>query len=275
MEATSNLSARNLPDWDRLSLLAVVILLAYTLANYISIPAWEPEIQLPGFYFSFQVTVQTFLLALVAALTAAGADWLFHDHPSLHNRSAVPHWLLPSLLTFAVGLFLRQLSLGLQWWLILLLGVVLLVLVLIGEYISIDANDYRHPIAAAGLSAASFALYLVLAAGLHNAELRLFLLVPTVFISTWLVSIRSLHLRMHGEWLIYESALIAFLVSQFSAALIYWPLSPVSFGLLLLGPTYSLNSLLIGLIEERPWQQLLMEPLIALALSIGIAFWTP
>jgi hypothetical protein len=110
--------------------------------------------------------------------------------------------------------------------------------------------------------------------GLHLAELRLIFLMPAVFFATWLVSVRTLHLRLQGEWVVYEAAIIAFIVAQFVAAIIYWPLSPITFSLLLLGPAYALNSLFIGLIEERPLRQLLQEPLIALVLILGVAIWT-
>jgi hypothetical protein len=265
--------ARNLPDRDRLSVLIAVILLSFSLTHFVEVPAWEPEIQLPGFYLSIIVSIQNVVLILVSGLTAAGADWLFHDHPALQGRSTIPYWLLPSLTVFGIGLPLMQLPLGLIWWGWLMMGGIVLTFVLVGEYISIDTGDIRQPLAAAVLTAVAFALFLLLAIGFHIAELRLFFLMPGVFIGTWLVSVRSLHLRLHGEWAVYESAIIAFVVTQFSAGIIYWPLPPVTFGILLLGPTYALNSLFIGLIEERPLKNLLVEPAVALAVAIGVALW--
>ncbi len=263
-----------MPDRDRLSVLAAVILLAFSLSHYVEAPVWEPSLQLPGFFLSISISAQTIVLVLVAALTAAGADWLFHDHPALQGRSAAPYWLLPSLTTFVIGVLLMELPYSPIWWAGLFLAGIVLVLVLVGEYISIDTQDSRQPFAAAILTAVAFALYLVLLVGLYLAELRLVFLMPGVFISTWLVSVRTLHLRLHGEWAIYEAAVIAFIVAQFVAGLIYWPLSPISFGLLLLGPAYALNSLFIGLIEGRSWRLLLVEPGLALLFAIGAAVWT-
>ena len=264
----------HLPDRDRLSVLTAMILLAFSLTHFIKIPVFEPAIQLPGFYLAVRISIQNIVLLLVAGLTAAGADWLFHDHPALKGRSAAPYWLLPSLTVFGIGLSLFQLPFGTLWWISLLLGGMVFGLVLLGEYISIDSLDIRQPFAAVILTAVSFALYLVLAVGLHLMELRLFILVPAMFVGTWLVSLRSLHLRLNGEWVVYEAGVIAFLVTQIGAALIYWPLSPLTFGLVLLGPTYALNGFFIGLIEERPIRQLIVEPLIALVLTVGAAFWT-
>lgn len=266
-------TVRNLPDWERLSTLVAIIALAFILSQYIELPVWEPSVQLPGFYIALQISSQNIVLLLVAGLTATGADWLFHDHPALAGRSTLPYSLLPALTVFGVGIFLLQLSFGIAWWVGLGIGGLFLTLVLVGEFISIDMQDIRQPFAAAILIAASFALFLVVLTGLHALVLRLFLLVPVVFGATWLVSVRSLHLRLRGEWLIYESAMIAMIVSQIAAALIYWPISSLLFSILLSGIAYALNGLLVGLIEEKPPRELWLEPLVAFAITVGIAIW--
>lgn len=270
----SNQVVRNFPDRDRLSVLIAVILLAFALTHLVQIPVWEIAIAIPGFYLPISISIQNGVQIIVAVLAATGADWLFHDHPALSGRSTISYWILPSLTSFGVGLLLNEMPFNILWWFGLLLGGTVLALVLVAEYISIDTQDVRQPFAAAVLISVSFALLLILAIGLHIQNLRLFFLVPAVFGSSWLVSIRSLHLRMKGEWAVYESAIIALIVCQLAAALIYWPLPPISFGMLLLGPTYALNSLIIGLIDEKPMPQLVREPVIALLLSIGVAFWT-
>jgi hypothetical protein len=76
---------------------------------------------------------------------------------------------------------------------------------------------------------------------------------------------------LHGEWTIYESAIIAFVVGQIAAAFNYWPLTPIAFGLLLLGPSYALVSLFCNLIEEKPLQQVLFEPILSMMIAWGSA----
>ena len=85
---------KSLPDRDRFSIVMAVILLAFSLTQFIEIPVWEPAWQLPWIYISFQISIQNVNLAIVAGLTASGADWLFHDHPVLEKRQTSPHWLL-------------------------------------------------------------------------------------------------------------------------------------------------------------------------------------
>lgn len=262
-----------LPDPDRLSVLAATIMLAYSLTQFVNFPSQEVELALPWIVFSIQINIQSVVALLVAGLTAAGADWLFRDHPALRGRSALPYVLLPALTSLVIGSPLNQLSFSWAWWLGLLVGGSLLVLVLVGEYISMDTEGVRQPLAAAGLTALSFALFLIFATSLRSENLRLFILVPLISLGAGLVSIRVFHLRLHGEWLLYESIIISFLVGQLAAAFHYWPLTTLSFGLLLLGPTYALNSLLVGLIEGNSLRNTLLESVAALFVAIFAAWW--
>jgi hypothetical protein len=266
------LLSRFFPDRDRMSVLTGMITLAYILARFLNIPVREVGVQLPGIYLSINIDINTLVGFLVAGLTAAGADWIYREHPALKG-STVPYWILPALTALVIGFPLRQLPFGIEWWIGLLMGVMVLALVLTGEFISIDAQDIRHPLAAAGLSAVSFALYLVLAISIRSEGIRLFLALPGLALGAWLVSLRVLHLRLQGQWLIYEGALIGLVVSQCAAALYYWPVTPVAFGVLVTGPTYALNSLFIGLIEERPLRRILLEPILTILITVGLAVW--
>ena len=187
---------RHLPDADRLSILVGTILLAFALAHFIRLPVRQLSIQLPGIYLLINFGVQELVALLVALLTATGADWLLRDHPYRGKHPLVEHWLLPGLTAWAIGLPLLQLPLTPVWWIGFALGGILLILVLVAEYISIDPEDVRQPPAAAGLTAVSFALFLVLVAGLRFANTRLFLLLPALGLASGLVSLRTVHLRL-------------------------------------------------------------------------------
>jgi hypothetical protein len=263
----------NLPDADRLSVLAAMIMLAYVVAYFSRFPATDLKILVLGVMLSIPINLNTIVALLVAGMTAAGANWLFHDHPGLQGRSTLPYWLLPALTALVGGVPLSQAPNTLIWWVGLGLGGVIVVLVLIGEYISIDAEDVRLPLAAAGLTALSFALYLVLATTLRSSGTRLSLLLPSLTLAAGLVSLRVLNLRLNGQWLIYEAGLVALLVGQGVAALYYWPLSSLRFGVLVLGLSYALVSLFINLIEEKPHRQVIFNTFVILVLAVGAALW--
>jgi hypothetical protein len=264
---------RYLPEIDRLSVIVSTILLAYALARFIEFPLREFALELPGFYLPVQINLSTVVALLVAGITATGADWLLHEHPALQGKRTIDHWLLPALTAWIIGIPLFQLPLGPLWWVGFALGGASLVLVLVAEYISVDAEDVRQPIAAAGLTAVSFALYLTLAITFRYAGHRLYFILPALTLAVFLVSLRTLQLRLKGRLLLVQSGVIALICAQITAALHYWPATPVTFGLALLGPAYALTSFMASLAEEEPLPQAVIEPALVLILVWGASLW--
>ena len=259
------------PDLNRLSFLGAVILLAYALARNVDLPERVFNLQLPGIFLAPRVNTGTLVSLLVAALTITGAHWLLQDHPALRKKNALEHWLLPGLTAWVIELPLSQLPLNPLWWAGFALGGGLIILVLIAEYIAVDPDDIWHTPASAVLISLSFSLYLVLATSLRFSQTRLFFLIPILGLASFLVSLRTLHLRLHGQWAFQQAFLVTFLTVQLAAAFHYWPLTPVAYGLVLLGPAYSLTSLLGNLAEGESIRQAAIEPAIILILVWGIA----
>jgi hypothetical protein len=268
------MESRYLPSVDRLSVLAAMILLAYALTPFVDLPGPDLTIDLPGFFLSFEINIRTVVAFLVACLTASGADWLLRDHPAIGERPTVQHWLLPSLTAWVLGFPLFQLPFGVMWWAVFAIGGVLLMLVLVAEYIVVDPEDIRYAPASAGLIAVSFALFLTLAIVLHAADTRLFFTLPALMLAGGLVSLRTLQLRSQAGWKIMEAFVTVLILGQLAAAFHYWPLSSVSFGLAVLGPTYALTTLVSGLDEGKPLNQALLEPALVLFIVLAGALWT-
>lgn len=264
---------QRLPSLDRLSVVAAIILLAYALARFANLPVSELSVQLPGIFLSVQINLRTIVALLVTGLTASGADWMMRDHPALGRQNTLEHWLLPALTAWVIGLPLFQLPLNFLWWIGFALGGTILMLVLIAEYIVIDPDDIRSPVASAGLTVVSYALFLILAASLRYAGLRLYLILPALALAAGLVTLRILHLRLHGRWAFLPAGIVIVIIGQLTAALHYWPLSPVAYALVLLAPAYSLTSLLGNLMEEMPMRQAIIEPAIVLVVLWTAAAW--
>jgi hypothetical protein len=267
------LKPRHLPDIDRLSVLSVTILLAYALARFVDFPERELEFTLLGIYLPVVINVHTFVAFLVAVITATGADWLLRDHPSIGTGIAIEHWLLPALTAWVIGFPLSQFPLSPLWWAGFVLGGTLLILVLVAEYISVNPDDVRQPAAAAGLIALSFSLYLMLGIAMRFTGARLIFILPAMTMAAFLVSLRTLQLRLHGRWTFIQSGIIAFICAQILTGLHYLPLSPVSFGILLLAPTYCLTSLVANLAEEQPIRRAIVEPAFLFVLFMIAALW--
>ena len=186
-------------------------------------------------------------------------------------RNLFQHWLLPALTAWVIGVPLNSLAVGLQWWAVFAFGGLLLVLVLIAEYIAVDPYDTLHGPAAIGLTAVSYALLLILTIALVAAGTRLYIFLPALTIAIFLVTIRSLYLRLAGRWYFGWSIGISLVIAQVAMALHYWPLSPLRFGLVILGLAYALASVAGSVEEGRPGKALWVEPVVMLVVLWGIA----
>ncbi len=267
-----------LPDTNRLSVLSATILLGYALTRFVSIPGWGAAFIVAGVKVAISIDFKTMVSVIVALLAAVGSDWLLRDHPSFiqHHwtwQRNIQHWILPGLTAWVIGVPLNNLVGGPGWWIVFGMGSVLLVLVFTAEYNLVDPGDIRHPAAMVGVNALSFALYLLLAIAVHSAGLRLYLVLPALVSATFLVCLRTLYLRSGGYWRLDWAGAITVVVAQFAIGLHYLPLSPVRFGLFLLGPTYALTILAAFIIQGRRWQIVFIEPVIMLILVWGIAIW--
>ena len=191
---------------------------------------------------------------------------MLREHPIIGENSTVPHLILPALTAGAIGFPLGFLTVSSSWWIILGLGSILVLSVLVGEYISIDKHNQFFPIALMVLSAVSFGLFLIIIIAVRAANLRLYLtaiIIPTMYA---LFSLRILQLRFGVNWPVKWTAVIALTIAQFTIGLYYWPLSPVRFGLLLLGPAYALIGIASSLEESSALSDIYLEPVIMLGI---------
>ena len=272
MQIVTN-TIRSLPNLDRISVLSATILLAYTLTGLISIPARQLATQLPGFYIEIQINVQTFVSVLVTALAVSGTNWLLREHPSAKNQPIFQHWLIPALTAWVIGIPLYQKALGLYWWLGILLGGSVLILVLASEYIVIDPDDAYYSIASIGLTAIAFSLFFLLAVILRAMQVRLYLIVPALTLTTALISLRTLNLRLRGQWFLPAIGVCTVIMAEFTSVAHYLPLSPIAFGLFLMGPAYALTSFLSNLANQKPLKSMLSEAGLILILFWALAWW--
>jgi hypothetical protein len=260
---------RYVPDAHRVGVLTATVLLTYALTRLVNAPGFTVSIQLPGFYFAYPLTMGTAMTLMAAGLTASGMDWLLRNHPSMDvlpssklfpSERTFEHWLLPALTAFIVGVLLDILPSGELWWVGFIAGAVLLVSVFIAEYIAVDAGAPLYPLASAGLTALSYALFLIFVIALRIGGARLFLIAPAIFLAAGLVTLRTLHLRFGGQWEYIWAFGIGLICAQLAAGLHYWPLTSLQFSLVLLGPLYGLIVLATNLNEDVPIRKALTEP---------------
>ena len=256
-----------LPGADRLGVLTAAVLLTFALTRLLPADAVELRFTIGQFYLTYPVNLTTILTLLAGGLAATGMDWLLRGHPAFGQRAPAEHWLLPTLATLVAGVPLGVLPNGLSWWVTFAIAGLALAIVFIAEYIVVDPASPNYATATALLTALSFAVYLVLLTALRSTGPRLILALPSIFAASGLVSLRVLRLRVPGRWELAWAGGIALISTQLASALHYWPVSPIRFGLLLLGPLYALTSLAGSLEEKTPIRRAALEPLVVLALT--------
>lgn len=264
---------RYLPNADRVGVLTSTVLLAFALTHLIQSPEFNLEVQLPGFFLLIPLNLSTAMSLLTAGLTATGMDWLLHTHPSLHGRSTYQWWLLPTLTTFVIGVPLSILPGGVPWAVGFAIAGTLLFFVFVSEYIVVDPGAPYYASAMAVLTAISYTLFFLLAVALRYSTARLYILMPALFLAALLASLRILHLRLSGRWEYAWSVGIGFVCVQIAAGLHYWPLSPIQFGLMLVGSLYGLTNLAINFGEAQPARRAVLEPVMIIVLCWGLAIF--
>jgi hypothetical protein len=264
---------RFMPDANRIGLLISTILLALVVARLIPSPGFNIEVQFPGFLLALPLNITTVMGLLTAALTATGMDWLLRGHPSLRSRATFQWWLLPTLTTFVISIPLTILPNGQYWWVGFILSGIFIFFVILAEYIVVDTDAPYYSLSVAGLTSISYTLFFILAIALNTSGVRLFILLPVLFIASLLAGLRILYLRMSGRWEYAWSLGISLVCMQLAAGLHYWPLTPIQFGLLLIGPLYGLINLAINLGENIPARRAMVESSIVAALCCGLAIF--
>ncbi len=265
---------RFLPDPTRVSVLTAAVLLAFALTRVLNAPQlFSIPIAVGNFKLTLVFNLNTVIVLLAAGVTGTGMEWLLRSHPSLRKRGTSEHWLLPTLTVLVIGIALYTLPNTPIWWLGFGLGAALFLVVTLSEYVVVDPNDARYPLASAILTVLAFVIFLILAASLNAANARLVFIVPALFLAGGLTALRSLHLRLNERWEYAWAVGIGLVAAQLGSALHYLPLTPVRFGLALLAPLYALTVLAVNLAEGNPFRRALLEPTIMLALFWGLAIW--
>ncbi len=259
------------PDTNHLSVVTATILFAYALTPFVILPERSLNFQLPGFFFILRVNFVSLVSILAAGMAMAGSIWLVEGHPDQPRKNVFIHGLLPGLTAWMIGVPLSTLSVDMQWWVVFAFGGVLLTLVFAAEYIVVDITDARIGPATVGLTAISFALYMVLAVAVRASALRLYLLLPPLVATLGLVSWRTLYLRLGGKRTLHWGLAISVLVGQLAIGIHYWPISPLRYGLILLAAASALTSFAGGIEEKQSLRVIWIEPLVLLLVFLGFA----
>jgi len=261
------------PKTDHLSLVLASIMMGYSMLPFINVPPQNISFSLLGILISFDLDFANLISLITAGIAAAGMDWMLREHSDMSLRETIPHLILPALTAGLIGIPLGVIAVSLDWWVILGFGSLLVLLTLVGEFISVDQQHPYFPIAIMLLSALSFGLILITAITIRAANLRLFLTASILPVVYGFFAIRVLQFRLGGVWPLKWTLVAVLVIAQVTIALYYWPLSPIRFGLLLLSPAYALIGIASAVEENVSFDEVYLEPLVVFGLLILLAIF--
>jgi hypothetical protein len=262
---------------DRLSIMLAFITLSMGIIYFFPPKSNEPVGSILGFIVNFRLDIYTLLIGLISLLSLFGALWVLQagQQEVAENRSLfqlIPQGILPVLSVFVSSIALREMARNNVWWVVYVLGAVLLGVILIAELHVQEIGTEQHPIASMGLIGLSHALFLVLVIVLKTVSTRLYITLPLVLIASGFTALRSIFLRLKGEWKVGYAVATALLVSQLAVGLNYLFLNPVQYGLLLTSGLYILISFSCSFSQKVSQRDLFLEPALMLGLTLLIAF---
>lgn len=262
-----------LPNQERLSVVVATILLAFAIAQFIEIPGGTSQISIGGIFIPVNFNLSTIITIAVAGMTASGTDWILRDHPALSGRSTLPHLLLPAITAWVQSVTLHNMGDTPFKWIAFTVGGIFLLVVIIAEYIVIFPKDYRKPIAMSLLTALIYALILALSVALASTNQRLIISLPAVAIGAGVLGMRVFQLQLDQDWPLLPSLTCLLVTSQIAATMHYLPISPLSYGLIILGVLYFTINFTINLEQGVKLRRAAIEGLIPLIIIWVVALW--
>ena len=252
---------RSFPSRDRLSILTAIIILAFTLARVLDLPARALTATLLGSPLGLELSGPALMLLLVAALISTGSDTLIRSHPyysGAPGRRTVVHWIVPGATALVLGAMLNSLASGPTWWAGLGVSAAALLVVLVVEYRVVDPDDPLRDGAAVALGVLSYALAAVLFGLLRSVSARAAIAASvgglTAAALAWrLFALNEAPLRRAALY----AALVGAVLAEATWALNYWRTSPLAFALLTMAPFYFCVGVcrqhLAGSLTRREW----------------------
>lgn len=228
-----------MPIYERISAIVSLALLGLAAYFLIELPSRSVELQLLGSPLTLHISQRWLMALLLGGLAATGARSLIYAHPSLPRRAsgyALAFWIMPGLLVILATLWLSLLASTLNWWLagITITGL-LLWLVILAEYHTIDPRDPQYELARLWLNLVAYGLAFGFFVVIYQTRARSILTATETLCVSGLLAgslLRAGPAQVGRSWLF--AGLVALVMGQCTWALNLWRIAPLTAGLWLL-----------------------------------------
>ncbi len=260
---------------EQLSLLAGMNVLGLTLSLLLVLPARTINFAFLGSQAGVVFSGALLFALLLSVMTAAGVESITRAHPRVHlsaTQYTIILWILPCMLIAGTTLVLPLLRDSAPFAFLTIAGAgVLLVLVVIGEYVTIDLQDPAYGFARLGLNLVVYLVALALFQTIYALKLRSILSSPIIGIFAALLALellRASEADVRRTWL--YAATVGLALGEALWTLNYWNVTPLLGGVTLLVLFYLLTGLAQQFLMRRLNWRSALEFAIVTALIIFI-----
>lgn len=240
-------ATRRLP-LEQLSLLVGMNVLGLTLSLLLALPERTYELSFLGSQANVVFSGPWLFALLLSVMTAAGVESIMRAHPRVH-LSETPYtaimWILPCLLVAGAALILPLFRDSAPFAIsTILVTALVLALVVLGEYLTVDLQDPAYAFARLGLNLAVYLAALALFQAIYAFKLRSILSAPLIGIAAALLALellRASEADVRRTWL--YAATIGLGLGEALWALNYWNVTTLLGGVTLLIFFYILTGL--------------------------------
>ncbi|MBI4674655.1 MAG: hypothetical protein HY741_23670 [Chloroflexi bacterium] len=231
---------------EQLSLLVGMNVLGLTLSLLLVLPARTFNFAILGSQASLVFSGSWLFAMLLSVMTAAGVESIMRAHPRVHlsaTQYTVILWILPCILVAGTTFILPLVRDSAPFAFLTIVGAgVLLVLVVMGEYLTIDLQDSAYAFARLGLNLVVYLAALALFQTIYAFKLRSILSAPFIGIFAALLALellRASEADVRRTWL--YAATVGLALGEALWALNYWNVNPLLGGVTLLVLFYLLT----------------------------------
>ena len=267
---------REIPCYERASVFVSLIVLGLAFLPEIDLPTRTFSFRILGSLASIRLSAKWLMTALLASLACTGTDSLIRSHPLVRqgeSRSTFAFWALPGLSVVAATLLLPLAPTKPHWLVGLALTALLLLLIAVAQYHTVDPADPAYRPAHLALNILVYLVALGLFSLIYGNKARSLLSATSTAAVGSLLALellRGVHPNLRPT--ILYALITGLALGEVTWALNYWTIGRLTGGLLLLLVFYLVTGLsregLSGRLNRGALVEFALVALVALGLII-------
>jgi hypothetical protein len=262
----------------QLSVLVALIILSFALLPLIEAPAaGSVGTSFLGTPLRFDFTAGTIVLLLVLVLTCAGVDALVHEHPKVRRAEVVhtfPYWIIPAVTVVVASQLITKQTDARLWALGLAITALVLWLVILAEYATIDPEGPFASRARLFLTAMVYILAVLLFGLIWNTRARSSISATLTFLAAGTLTFDLLYATgVSLSRVFIFSVVVALVLAEGNWAINYWRSNVLVAAVAQLLAFYALVGLAGQHLIDRVNRRVLIEFAAAIALALFLLLW--